>query len=71
MLFFYFQGKIQLWQSIWLIWLSWFFLFSSVILLSKMKSLFFNLFTSPSVTNLFIDYDGKYELIYSFKDLRS
>ena len=25
-----------------------------------MKALFFNLSTSPSVNNLFIDYDGKY-----------
>ena len=45
------------------------FWFSSAILVSKIKSLIFNLSTSASVTNLFIDYSGKYELIYSIKDL--
>ena len=35
-----------------------------------MKSRFFNLSPSPSVTNLSIDYSGKYELVYSIKDLR-
>ena len=32
-----------------------------------MKSLFINLSTSPSVTNLSTDYSGKYELVYNFQ----
>ena len=35
-----------------------------------MNSLFFNLSNSPNVINLFVDYGGKYVLIYSFKDFR-
>ena len=35
-----------------------------------MKLLFFNVSTSPSVTNLSINYGGKDELVYSIKDLR-
>ena len=34
-----------------------------------MKLLFFNLSTSPSVTDLTTDYGGKYELVYRFKGL--
>ena len=35
-----------------------------------MKSQFFKLSTSPSVTNLSTDSGGKYELVYNLKDLR-
>ena len=44
-LFIYFQGKIKFSQCIWSIWLIWIFIFSSTILLSKMKLLFFSLWT--------------------------
>ena len=44
------------------------FRFSSSCLLSKTKSLFFNLRASPNVTNLSIDYGGRYVLVYSLKD---
>ena len=43
------------------------FWFSSAILFSKMRSLFFNLSTSPNVTNLSIDYSEKYVRVYSLK----
>ena len=43
--------------------------FSSAILLSKMKYLFFNLSASLSVTNLSTDYRGRYALVHSFEDL--
>ena len=49
----YFQSKIKFWHSIW--WTSYFdflFWFNSAILLSEMKSLFFNLSTNPCGTNL-------------------
>ena len=39
------------------------------LLFGKMKSSFFNLSNSTSVTNLSIDYVGKYEVVYSFKNL--
>ena len=42
--------------------------FRSAILLSKTKSLFFDFSNSPSVTNLSIDYGGKYELVDRLKD---
>ena len=70
-LFSFFQGKINFDTASgrsgrlqFLFWLS------STISLCKMKSLFFNSSTSPSVFNLSIDYGGNYELVYSFKDLR-
>ena len=44
------------------------FWFSSVILLSKMKLLFFDLSTSPDVTNLSIHYGGKYTVSKIFAD---
>ena len=50
--------------------LNFFIWFCSTILLSKMKLLFFNLSTSPSVPNWSIDYGAKYELVYSTKNLR-
>ena len=39
------------------------FWFNSTILLFKMKSLFLNLYTSPNVTDLSIDYGGRYVLV--------
>ena len=36
-----------------------------------MKSSFFNLSNSTSVTNLSIDYVGKYEVVYTFKNFCS
>ena len=36
-------------------------------LLSKMQSLLFNLSTSPNITDLSIDYGGRYIQVYSFK----
>ena len=44
-----------------------FFWFSSAILLSKMRSLFVNLSTSPKLNNLPIDYSEKYVLAYRLK----
>ena len=46
------------------------FWFSSTIILSKIKSLFHNFCTSPYVTDLSIDYSGRYVLVYSFKFFR-
>ena len=43
------------------------FQFSCAILLSKMKSLFFNLSTSANLTYFSVDYSGAYVLAYSFK----
>ena len=45
------------------------FWFISDTLLSKVKSLFFNLSTSRKVNNLSTDYGEKHELFYNFKDL--
>ena len=43
------------------------FWFSSAILLFKMRSLFFNLSTSPNLNNSSIDYSEKYVGVYTLK----
>ena len=47
--------------------MNFFFWFSSAVLLSKMRSLFVNLSTSPKLSNLPIDYNEKYVLAYRLK----
>ena len=61
----YFQDKIKFSQSIYCKFLFW---FSSAILLSKMRSLFFNHSTNPTVNNLPIDYSEKYVWVYNLKE---
>ena len=61
-LFTYFQSEIKISHRSGSFDFFFLFWFSSAIFFSKMKSLFLDLCTSPSVTNLSTNYDGKHKL---------